>query len=79
MSELGQIREMAGPGQHVRSTLKTAPGRRAACPPCAQRFIEGMNQLFVPVLSLLQLRKEPGHERNKTRENRNRREAERIV
>jgi hypothetical protein len=51
----GSNSEVAGLGQHVRSTLRTALGRRAACPPCVQRFIAGMNQLLVPVLSLLQL------------------------
>ena len=40
--------------------------------PCAQRFIEGMNQLLVPVLGLQQPRKEPRHERNEGRENRDR-------
>ena len=64
---LGSNSEVAWLGQHVLVRWR------------AQRFIEGMNQLLVPGLGLLQPRKEPRYECNEGRENRDRREAERIV
>ena len=71
--------EVAGLGQHVKFYPQDSTRSPRGMSAVRTRFIEGMNQSLVLVLGLLQPQKDLRHERNEGRENRDHREAERIV